>query len=218
MKFYFWIYLFTFINEKNESFSGKSLLENTYNYRNELCSYNGIPTYDTKTNEVTCECKEKYVNEPRKDKYKYINGHFIQCSYEKKSRFTAIFLSLCLPFGFDFLYIGRIKFFIIFFVLSILMVTTHCIMFIINYKINLGLKETEIQNRLNLISNKNKNPIIIKNNKCIKIINIISKIILIIYLIFVIMDLFLHITGKITDVNLVETENDFFYIFSFPND
>ena len=102
MKYFFLILLLFFKSSKILLLPADEFLHNSNKYSNELYSYNGIPKYNSTTNEVICDCKEKYADEPRKDKIKFINGHIIHCSYERKSRFTTIFLALCLPFGFDF--------------------------------------------------------------------------------------------------------------------
>ena len=148
MKYLNYIVLFL-IFKKIKSFSINNILDNAYNYRNEICSYNGIPTYNSNTNEVLCECNEKYANEPRKNKVKYINGHLIQCSYERKSRVMVIFLALCIPFGFDFLYLERYIIFSIVFTIITIMFVSNIIIFILNYKININNKETKIQKKFN---------------------------------------------------------------------
>ena len=142
MKLLFSILILFFKLKKILLLSADEFLNNTSKYSNELCSYNGIPKYNSTTNEVNCECKEKYADEPRKDKIKFINGrHIIHCSYERKSRFTAIFFALCLPFGFDFLYLNRYLIFAIIFILSIIMIASNIIVFILNYKLILKQKK-----------------------------------------------------------------------------
>ena len=129
MKNFIYIVLFL-VYKRIKPFSINNILDNAYIYRNEICSYNGIPIYNSSTNEVVCECNEKYANEQRKNKLKYINGHLIQCSYERKSRVVAIFLALCIPFGFDFLYLERYIIFSIVFTVIIIMLVSNIIIFI----------------------------------------------------------------------------------------
>ena len=153
MKYFILIVLFFRIN-KIHTFSGKELLNDINLYLNELCSYNGIPKINSTTKEIICECKERYANEPRKDKIKYINGHMIQCSYERKSRFFTVFLALCIPVGFDFLYLKQYVAFGISLFLSLITIVLCIIVFRLNYRINLKSKETKIQIRLNKMVKK----------------------------------------------------------------
>jgi len=214
MKNLIYIVLFL-IFEKIKAFSINNILDNAYNYRNELCSYNGVPTYNSSTNEVTCECKEKYANEPRKNKLKYINGHLIQCSYERKSRVMAIFLALCIPFGFDFLYLERYIIFSIVFTVITIMFMSNIAIFILTYKINIKKKETIIQKKYNKMTNRDKDDYINEDNKCIKCLGLVAKLLAMNHLIYMTIDLTLHLIGKIPDVNDVQTENDFKYLFSY---
>ena len=211
------IIIFLFFSIKNiYTFSASELLDNVYLYSNELCSYNGIPKINSTTNEVTCECKERYANEPRKDKIKYINGHMIQCSYERKSRFYTLFLALCLPFGFDFLYLNQYISFFISLSISLFTISINIIVFFMNYKINVKSKETKLQVKLNRIVEKvndNKNN---EENKCFKVINKISSIMTLTHSLFIITCLVLHLSGKLPDGNNVYTENDLGYLFTTP--
>ena len=204
-------------SRKVKLLSVEEILENVNFYSKELCSNNGIPKYNKASNEVTCECGEKYANEPRKNKKKYINGHFVQCSYERKSRFYTIFLSVCFPFGFDFLYLERYIIFSIVFSISIFIVVLYIITFIANYNIGLKTKETKIQNKLNKMINNKKAPKNNEENKSNKRLNLACTILLINHFIYMSIDLSLHLAGIITDGNKVETENDFMYLFSLPD-
>ena len=141
----------------------------------------------------------------------------IHCSYERKSRFIAIFLALCLPFGFDFLYLNRYIIFVIVFIVTIIMIACNIILFILNYKINLKTKETIIQSKLNKMTNKVRDPKINEDNKGIKLLNIFTKLITFNHLIYMTVDLILHIIGKIPDANNVDTESDFKYLFESPD-
>ena len=214
MKILFYMVLFM-IFKIIKPFSINNILDNPYNYRNELCSFNGIPTYNSSTNEVICECNEKYVNEPRKNKFEYINGHLIQCSYERKSRVFAIFLALCAPFGFDFLYLGRYLIFSIFFTITMIMSFAHIVIFILNFKIQIKKTHTKIQKKFNQMTNRDRNDRINEDNKSIKYLGLVAKLLAINHLIYMSIDLILHVLGKIPDANHVQTENDFKYLFSY---
>lgn len=201
------------------SFNASEILGNPYNYRHILCSGNGEPNYNPTSNEIYCFCKEGYTNEPRNKKKKYLMGHLVQCSYRKKSRFTALFYALCLPFGFDFLYLGRYNIFLIIFFLSIITISLNIAMFIINYKTNMQKKENKIQNKMNKIKNLgNKEKSENKKDKIIKILNIIATIGLINQVLYMIIDVILHLTGIIDDSNGVKTENDLNYLFESYNE
>ena len=215
MKYFNSYFILFFIIKKIFSFSAKEFFKDANSYRNYICSYNGIATYNKTTNEVICKCFEKYADEPKKDKIKKINGHIVHCSYTRKSRFMTLFLALCIPFGFDFLYLENYYIFVIVFTSTILIVAANIILFIINYKINLKSKETKIQNRLNKMTNKIKDPGINEDNKNIKIFAIITHIITPAHVFYMITVVILHFLGIIVDGNHVATENDLDYMFSF---
>ena len=81
-------------------------------------------------------------------------------------------------------------------------------------------KETAIQNKMNKMLNKKENNIINinKDNVCIKRLNIIAKIIAFNHILYMILDIFGHALGYITDYYHIETENDFGYIFITPDE
>ena len=135
----------------------------------------------------------------------------------KKSRFYALFLSLCIPFGFDFFYLERYIIFSIVFIISSSILILNIVAFFINYNISLKTKETKIQKKLIKFENNRKVIIINEDNENIKILNIICKVLLINHIIYMIIDITLHLIGRITDGNKVETENDFGYLFSLPD-
>ena len=71
----FFIFIFSFstiISQSDEN--GKSYYEFITNnpslYKNEICSYNGYPNVKEKS--IECDCYSSFVNEPRKEKVKYI--------------------------------------------------------------------------------------------------------------------------------------------------
>ena len=125
--------------------AGKDFLENISFYYKEICSHNGVPKIDRQANKVTCECEPHYTNEPREKYKKYINGHFVQCSYERKRRFFAFFLAGVSPFGFDYLYLGHFHIFLVIFFLCVLIISFNIISFVLNYKINKRNEEAKRQ-------------------------------------------------------------------------
>jgi len=134
MKTFKIFYIFIFIEIKL-TIQKIDYFEYANTYQNELCSYNGVPTYDSKTNQVLCECDEKHVNEPRVTHRKYINGHLVQCSYEKKKRFYAFFLAAIFPIGLDFVYLGHTYLFLLSLALFIIVIACNIIQLILDYKI-----------------------------------------------------------------------------------
>ena len=217
--FYFIFILFSLKLKKYLLFSTKEFIKNPMIYSNELCSYHGIPYYNSTSNEVTCKCREKYTDEPRKDKIKYINGHIIHCSYERKSRFYTIFLCVCIPIGLDFLYLKRYIPFFASLCISLSVFTSNIIVFYINYKINLKSKETMFQNKLNKLTNNVKNikQTEDKYNKCRKIFGIINKFFLFNHVIYMTIVLLLHYFGAVSDSEGLNTENDLGYLFLTPD-
>ena len=198
------------------SYNAKEILDNPSNYKHILCSGNGEPSYNHIKNEVTCACKEGYTNEPSEEKKIRLNGHLIQCSYKRKSRFTTLFYSLCLPFGFDFLYLERCRIFAIVFCVVFTTITLNIVMFILNYKMNLKNKENKFQNKMkkqrNFDDNKNEKSEE-KKYKIIKILKIIGIIGLLMHIIYMITVIILHVMGYIHDYYGVKTENDLNYLF-----
>ena len=175
-------------------FSASEILANPNNYRHILCSGNGTPFYNATTNEVTCSCKEGYVNEPREGKKERLHGHLVQCTYRQKSRFKALFFALCIPFGFDFLYLERYIIFAIVFCNCIIIISLNIAMFIINYKSNIRNKENQIQHKFNKMKNNPRNQDKNENRKikCLKILNFIANLGLINHIFCMIITVILH--------------------------
>ena len=215
--YYLLLIFLLFRIEKVYSFSKKELFENINLYTNELCSYNGIPKIENEANEVICECNERYANEPRKNNIKYINGHIIQCSYKRKSRFFTIFLTLCIPLGFDFLYLKRPIAFTFSLLGSLITIGLSVLLFIMNYRINLKTKESKIQIRLNKMANKSNEQKKIEDGKSYKYLVLLCEIFVFAHICYTIIVFILHILGKIPDGNNVETENDLGYLFTNPD-
>lgn len=211
MKPYQFFFYFIFINIKLINGSAQDFLENANTYQNELCSYNGIPTYDPKTNQVTCECDEKHVNEPR-IKYRYYinNQHLVQCSYERKRRFYAFFLAAIFPIGLDFIYLGHIYLFLLSLALFLIVMACNIIQLVLDYKEKSKMEENRNQENL-----KAQHRFIFKSTSInFKSINLFG--INIIFLIYYASHIIIQGCGYIKDVNNIETENDMGYLFSTP--
>ena len=142
----------------------------------------------------------------------------IQCSYERKSKFYTIFLSLCIPFGFNFLYLERYVGFSISFIMSLITLSLNIIVFIINYRINIGSKETKIQIRFNKMVNKVKDQKKNDDQKSFNILKLFSKIFLFLHVCFMIIILILLLTIRFPDGNNVDIEDDLGYLFLTPED
>ena len=202
-------YIFIFIKIKL-TIEKIDYFEYANTYQNELCSYNGIPTYDSKTNQVICDCDEKHVNEPRVTHRKYINGHLVQCSYEKKKRFYAFFLAAIFPIGLDFIYLGHVYLFLLSLALFIIVIACNIIQLILDYRQN-----SQMEEKANQQDSKVKHKFMIRNTEInFKRINIFG--INIIFIIYYASHIIIQALGYIKDSNNIETENDMGYLFSSP--
>ena len=209
MKTFKVFYIFVFIKIKL-TIEKIDYFEYANTYQNELCSYNGIPTYDSKTNQVICDCDEKHVNEPRVTHRKYINGHLVQCSYEKKKRFYAFFLAAIFPIGLDFVYLGHVYLFLLSLALFIIVIACNIIQLILDYRQN-----SQMEEKANQQNSKVKHKFMIRNTEInFKRINIFG--INIIFIIYYASHIIIQALGYIKDSNNIETENDMGYLFSTP--
>ena len=211
MKTFKAFYIFVFIKIKL-TIEKIDYFEYANTYQNELCSYNGIPTYDSKTNQVICDCDEKHVNEPRVTHRKYINGHLVQCSYEKKKRFYAFFLAAIFPIGLDFVYLGHVYLFLLSLALFIIVIACNIIQLILDYRQN-----SQMEEKANQQNAKVKHKFMIRNTEInFKRINIFG--INIIFIIYYVSHIIIQALGYIKDSNNIETENDMGYLFSKPEE
>ena len=209
MKTFKVFYIFIFIEIKL-TIEKIDYFEYANTYQNELCSYNGIPTYDSKTNQVICDCDEKHVNEPRITHRKYIEGHLVQCSYEKKKRFYAFFLAAIFPIGLDFIYLGHVYLFLLSLALFIIVIACNIIQLILDYRQN-----SQMEEKANQQDSKVKHKFMIRNTEInFKRINIFG--INIIFIIYYASHIIIQALGYIKDSNNIETENDMGYLFSTP--
>ena len=211
MKTFKVFYIFIFIEIKL-TIEKIDYFEYANTYQNELCSYNGIPTYDSKTNQVICDCDEKHVNEPRVTYRKYIKGHLVQCSYEKKKRFYAFFLAAIFPIGLDFVYLGHVYLFLLSLALFIIVIACNIIQLILDYRQN-----SQMEEKANQQDSKVKHKFMIRNTEInFKRINIFG--INIIFIIYYASHIIIQALGYIKDSNNIETENDMGYLFSKPEE
>ena len=106
----------------------------------EICSYNGYRNESIK-NDVVCICQNEYQNDPNLNRK--INNVTVQCSYEKKRRFITLFLSIFIPFGFDYLYLERIFIFLLIFSSCLVMLIGNCVRFAISQNTNKYFQESK---------------------------------------------------------------------------
>ena len=200
------------------------LIENPSLYKNEICSYHGSPIIDD-SGSVICECFSSYVNEPKKNKNKYIGDQMVQCSYRKKKRFKAFFLAGILPIGFDYYYLGHIFYFCLIFIAFIVVLINNFVNFYLFYRLDKSSNEdnNNKKNENNEENDRDDNPWhrSNKNNnqkdkykKCLNIYNIINKICLILFAIYWVIDVILQLKGIVKDSNGVETDNDLSILFA----
>lgn len=110
-------------------------------FMDEICSYNG--KINESSNNWTCECQEEYSDLlPYSRK---INNIPVQCTYEKKRRFIALFLSIFLPLGFDYLYLGRYFIFILILMMCLVTLFGNC------YRFAVSPHHNYLNNKINLI-------------------------------------------------------------------
>ena len=187
-------------------------------YKNEICSYNGDPEIINSI--VVCKCYNSFVDEPRQKLIKYVNNQKVQCSYQKKKRFTTVFLAAIIPIGLDYFYLGHYGYFAFIFISFLLICLSQLICFLLEYR----LKELEQESKCRFNNKKNnrifgfiQNDIKKSNNekirKCVKIYKIINKILCAFTILYWIIDIVTQSQGKIKDINGVETENDMNTLF-----
>jgi TM2 domain-containing membrane protein YozV len=187
MKIQFFYLLFHYCYTANKNYN----LKDPELFKDEICSYNGIPNmYPSTTgfNDIVCDCQEEFAHDPNFNKT--INGVKVQCSYEKKRRFITLFLSIFLPFGLNYLYLGH--FGIFFVVISICFITIfgNCYRF------------AQTQHNESYFKNKW---------------NIFFSILAIFIITFWIMDIILIWVGIVKDSNNIETVDDLYYLVNLNN-
>lgn len=213
------------------SISRTYLESNPLLYKNEICSYNGKPIVNSKTSEISCICYSLFTDEPRKKYQTTMFGFPVHCSYQKKRRFLAFFLSCLGPFGFSFLYLGfPIHFFIVIFTF-IIVISCHVVFIYLTHQLDV-IKEKEKTNNENNnviygggklkfnvkeyegIDGNNIRNVIKSKENCLRIFGIVNKCLLMALVGFWIHDIIINAIGKNKDANGVPTENDIQYLFN----
>ena len=106
-------------------------------YKHEICSFSGVP--EVIGNVVKCHCYEGFTN--TSEPIDYFEEYPVQCWYKNKSRFITFWLSVCIPLGFDYLYLGHYSYFLIIIGVIIILFINYFVCFYLLKKIQ---KETDI--------------------------------------------------------------------------
>ncbi len=124
--------------------SNSELLTDPYVFKDEICSYNGVVDLIASTKiEIFCKCNPEYANDP-KETLK-INKSDVQCSYQRKRKFIALFLAVFIPAGFDHFYLGNwLAFGVIFIFISVTVMGNM-------YRFAISSEDDYLKNKINLI-------------------------------------------------------------------
>jgi len=198
----------------------KDYIENPILYKNEICSYNGSPKLIS-NDTIQCTCYSSFTDEPRKNYRKYIGNQLVQCSYKRKKRFTTFFLAGLIPMGFDYFYLELYWYFCIVFISFLLMVLSQIVCFILSYKLKEMYEDSKYKytdksdsfsrNNIGLKKKSDKKE---KLKKCLRVNEIVNKIVGILFIIYWIVDTVIQARGMIKDRYGVETEDDMDSLFS----
>ena len=167
----------------------KEFIESPKLIKNQLCSFNGISAANSTY--IKCQCYDGFVKD---NNVRKINNFEVDCSYQLKSRLITFVLSLIVPFGFDYFYLGYNAVFIIIFIFSI------CLLILNLYLLNCVIKHDKLISVGNIDKNFEKK---FSKYKCAVII------IDFIFLGFYIINLILQGTGSIKDRNGFSTLYDY---------
>mgnify|MGYP006916288896 CR=1 FL=1 len=216
MKKLFYIFIIFVFFQK--AFSSYENITNIRYYKNQICSYNGLPTV-LENNTVKCECKPEYVTEPKEEKKIKIHNQTIQCSYRRKKRFQTFFLAAICPFGADYFYLGHYTYGLLAALINFIIIALNCISMVLNYQ--LEKKNEEAKRQLKLKKNTNKFDIrnlAELNDRCVKSFNLAAKILIFFTMLFWLGNAIIQGLGIIPDSNGVSTEDDMKYIFQTADD
>ena len=192
-------------------------------FQNEICSYSGEPQMTN--GNINCTCAKGYKTKEKPEE-KFLN-QTIQCNYRQKKRFVAFFLSLFIPFGFDYLYLGRYWVFAVVLVIILIILTNSiiCYIYVNNFQTEADtLSTTNVKHRerwdsqrdseklasSNIISMKEDND---DRERCSQIYQTVNFILIGILIIAWIINAIFMGLGNITDANGFETENDLEFLF-----
>jgi hypothetical protein len=161
-------------------------LNNPAMFQDEICSYNGVPDPSKSNNKwIDCICQDEYTTFYLSSKI-YINNVPVQCNYQKKRRYIALFLAIFLPFGMDYLYLGYYWLSAIIFFLCWFTLIGNCVRFAVTTHIDY-----------------------MKNKR-----NLFFVIMGILMIFWWTINIILIWTGIMTDGNGIQTVNDMYYLIN----
>lgn len=110
-------------------------------YINEICSYNGKPTiHPNKT--VSCDCQKEFTTLNIKNKT--IRNQLIQCDYQLKRRFLALFFAILFPLGFEYIYLMHYEYFVIYFLVVMILISVLISYFLISNGYSCNNKKSQV--------------------------------------------------------------------------
>ena len=193
MKF---IYIFIYITSFDYYFSLD--ISSPLLFKNEICSFKGTPIIHNTTS-ITCSCFTGY--ETFNPSNLTIKNIPIQCNYSKKKRFIALFFSIFLPLGIDYLYLEQYFFFIIILLLIIIILGGNCFIML----------DSELQKSQNdNASQKPQLPLLTKHRRLKIIFPCLCCLLIICYF----LNIYLIVSGRIKDGNGIDTMNDVSFLFN----
>ena len=222
-----YIYYFIFLYSFSKIHSEINLDDIKY-HQYEICSYNGEPTIESDSS-VTCKCSTGYATD--ESTTKTISGQKVLCSYHKKKRYVAFFLALFVPFGFDYLYLGRYWIFIIVLIPIVVILTNAaiCFIYINNFKSEptiLSASGNGSNMKHNVRSDSQKgsdkmqstNHVSLKEEsdndcKCCQFYQMITFALIGAFILYWIMNSIFMGMGKVRDSKDIQTEDDLSYVF-----
>ena len=174
-------------------------------FKKEICSYNGTPKEVPKegSEEITieCTCSDEYATLQTDNK---INDVMVQCNYERKRRFIALFLSIFLPIGLDYLYLQRYVFFVLILLYILIALIGNCYLMIKSEKEKTQNKDEKSRDKT-------------EEKRSVGVLRIIFFILGGIALCFYFVNIFLIAFGVVDDANGIKTINDLKYLFTLYN-
>ena len=157
--------------------------------KNQLCSYNAISALNSTY--IKCKCYNGFIKD---NNIRKINNYEVDCSYLLKSRLITLTLSLIMPIGLDFIYLGHYFLGVFIFILVVFLVAVN--IWLLNWVL--------IYDKLTSVGNVDK----IFEKKYIRL-KYSVLIVDLLFILFYIINIILHGTGVIKDSNGYNTIYDF---------
>ena len=221
MKIY--VYISILCVEFSSSLDLSKVVGNISIFQNEICSYSGEPQIIS--NQINFTCAKGYKT--KQNPYDTFYDVPIQCNYRQKKRFVTFFLSLFIPFGFDYLYLGRYWVFALVFVVILIILSNSfiCYIYVNNFQTEVDtLTTANVKHRERFDSQRDSeryissNIVSMKENsddreRCSQIYQTVNFILIGIAIIAWIINAIFMGLGKISDANGFETESDMEFLF-----